>query len=126
MNLYKYAAILCIFDDPPDGKIAVSKNDIIKFKKSLGNTHRIKELNIQSLDRITNYIFSPYDNIISFEFIFNAVGIDTKNNLKQKIGIEFCCDFNINDFIKSTVKRNIIFTHTGDVLQRTIPQERWI
>ena len=126
MNLYKYAAILCVFDDPLDGKIAVNKNDIIKFKKSLGSTSRVKGLSIQSLDRITNYIFSPYDDSVYFEFIFDGKGIDTENGKEQKITIEFICEFNISDFSRSTVKRNIIFNWSGEILQRTIPQERWM
>lgn len=117
-----------VFDDPPDGKLTVTSDDMKKFAKSLGSISRVKSLKIISLDRITNYIFSSYDDFVDVEFIFNGKAIDTeeKTGKEQKITIEFCCNYDIKDFSKSTVKRNIIFNRTGEILQRTIPQERWM
>ena len=44
MNLYKYAAIMGIFNDEPEDKITITIDNIKKFKKSLGSINRIKNL----------------------------------------------------------------------------------
>lgn len=94
----------------------------------MDNMSRIKNLKFTSLDRISNYIFSPYDDSVYFEFIFNgkAIDTDTKIGKEQDVTIEFLCCFDINYLNKSYVKRNIIINKTSEILQRTIPQERWM
>ncbi len=126
MNLYKYAAIMGVFNDEPEDKITITIDDIKKFKKSLGSINRIKNLNITSLDRIACLSFSPYEESVFFQFIFNGKAIDTEDGEEKEITIEFICNFIINDFNESTVKCNIVFNYTGEILQRTIPQERWM